>query len=128
MVVATQTPRLEAAPGRDGALYSDHPLDCLTCSANNDCELQDAAAQVGLRDVRYGYGGANHLGQADETNPYFTFEPSKCIACSRCVRACEEVQGTFALTIEGRGFASQVSAGQAGTHSCRANASPAAPV
>jgi formate dehydrogenase major subunit len=94
---------------------SDHPLDCLTCSANNDCELQDAAAQVGLRDVRYGYGGANHLGQgADETNPYFTFEPSKCIVCSRCVRACEEVQGTFALTIEGRGFASQVSAGRRG--------------
>ena len=40
----------------------------------------------------------------DETNPYFTYDPSKCIVCSRCVRACEEVQGTFALTIEGRGF------------------------
>jgi formate dehydrogenase major subunit len=54
---------------------SDHPLDCLTCSANNDCELQDTAAAVGLRDVRYGYGGANHLqgsgGHADTSNPYF---------------------------------------------------------
>ncbi len=93
---------------------SDHPLDCLTCSANNDCELQDAAAQVGLRDVRYGYGGANHLGlPVDTSNPYFDFDPSKCIACSRCVRACDEVQGTLALTIDGRGFASKVSAGQA---------------
>ena len=45
------------------------------------------------------------------SNPYFNFDPSKCIVCSRCVRACEEVQGTFALTIEGRGFASKVAAG-----------------
>jgi len=94
---------------------SDHPLDCLTCSANNDCELQDTAAEVGLRDVRYGYDGANHLGAAlDTSNPYFDFDPSKCIACSRCVRACDEVQGTLALTIDGRGFASKVSAGQTG--------------
>ncbi len=91
---------------------SDHPLDCLTCSANGDCELQDMAGKVGLREVRYGYDGANHLGAPkDESNPYFTFEASKCIACSRCVRACEETQGTFALTMEGRGFASKISAG-----------------
>ncbi|HEY3846107.1 MAG TPA: formate dehydrogenase subunit alpha [Acetobacteraceae bacterium] len=91
---------------------SDHPLDCLTCAANGNCELQDAAGEVGLRDVRYGYGGANHLdSQVDASNPYFQFDPAKCIVCSRCVRACEEVQGTFALTIEGRGFASKVAAG-----------------
>ncbi len=91
---------------------SDHPLDCLTCSANGDCELQDMAGVVGLRDVRYGMDGANHSkSPKDESNPYFTFESSKCIVCSRCVRACEEVQGTFALTIEGRGFDSKVSAG-----------------
>ena len=40
---------------------SDHPLDCLTCTANGNCELQDAAGEVGLREVRYGYDGANHL-------------------------------------------------------------------
>ncbi|HLJ05166.1 MAG TPA: 2Fe-2S iron-sulfur cluster-binding protein, partial [Acetobacteraceae bacterium] len=90
---------------------SDHPLDCLTCTANGNCELQDAAGEVGLRDVRYGYDGANHLSApVDASNPYFQFEPSKCIVCSRCVRACEEVQGTFALTIEGRGFGSKVAA------------------
>jgi len=116
MVVHTQTPRLEKLRRGVMELYiSDHPLDCLTCSANNLCELQDTAAQVGLRDVRYGYEGASHLGlEADTSNPYFDFDPSKCIACSRCVRACDEVQGTFALTIEGRGFDSKVSAGQAG--------------
>jgi len=91
---------------------SDHPLTCLTCSANGDCELQDMAGVVGLRDVRYGYKGENHLNApTDESNPYFTFESSKCIVCNRCVRACEEVQGTFALTIDGRGFGSKVSAG-----------------
>ena len=104
---------------------SDHPLDCLTCAANGDCELQDMAGAVGLRDVRYGYEGENHVFETskvcgdinaawmpkDESNPYFTYDPSKCIVCSRCVRACEEVQGTFALTISGRGFDSRVSPG-----------------
>ena len=117
------TPR----PARKGVMelyISDHPLDCLTCAANGDCELQDMAGAVGLRDVRYGYEGDNHVFKTradgskniqykpkDESNPYFTFDPAKCIVCSRCVRACEEVQGTFALTIDGRGFDSQVSAG-----------------
>ena len=91
---------------------SDHPLDCLTCSANGNCELQDTAGEVGLREVRYGQAGANHLdAPTDGSNPYFDFDASKCIVCSRCVRACEEVQGTFALTVEGRGFASKIVAG-----------------
>ena len=113
MVVRTRTPRLEKLRRGVMELYiSDHPLDCLTCSANGDCELETQAANVGLRDVRYGYAGANHLdAPADSSNPYFTFDPSKCIVCSRCVRACEEVQGTFALTILGRGFDSKVSPG-----------------
>jgi formate dehydrogenase major subunit len=92
---------------------SDHPLDCLTCPANGHCELQDMAGVVGLREVRYGYGGSNHLAaEKDTSNPYFTFDPSKCIVCSRCVRACDEQQGTLALTIQNRGFASTVSASQ----------------
>src|SRR5215468_5440044 len=114
MKVRTQTAKLGKLRRNVMELYiSDHPLDCLTCSANGDCELQDMAGAVGLREVRYGYDGANHLtSEKDASNPYFTFDPSKCIVCSRCVRACEEVQGTFALTIDGRGFESKVSAGQ----------------
>ncbi|HRK18896.1 MAG TPA: formate dehydrogenase subunit alpha [Hyphomicrobiaceae bacterium] len=124
MVVHTQTGRLKDIRKGVMELYiSDHPLDCLTCAANGDCELQDMAGAVGLRDVRYGYEGENHVKARngggdnlrwmpkDESNPYFTYDPSKCIVCSRCVRACEEVQGTFALTIEGRGFDSRVSPG-----------------
>ena len=113
MVVRTQTPRLAKLRRGVMELYiSDHPLDCLTCSANGDCELQTQAGVVGLREVRYGYDGANHTqAPTDASNPYFTFESSKCIVCSRCVRACEEVQGTFALTVLGRGFDSKISPG-----------------
>jgi formate dehydrogenase major subunit len=112
MKVRTQTGKLKTLRRGVMELYiSDHPLDCLTCSANGDCELQDMAGAVGLREVRYGYDGANHLdAKKDESNPYFTFDPAKCIVCSRCVRACDEVQGTLALTISGRGFESKVSA------------------
>ncbi|MDE2249028.1 MAG: (2Fe-2S)-binding protein, partial [Xanthomonadaceae bacterium] len=142
MRVSTQTPRLAGLRRGVMELYiSDHPLDCLTCPANGHCELQDMAGVVGLRDVRYGYAGENHVyayasiparedqeaaihgrtpqqkpnplfAPKDESNPYFTFDPSKCIVCSRCVRACDEVQGTFALTIQGRGFESKVAASQ----------------
>jgi len=113
MAVSTQTERLKKLRRGVMELYiSDHPLDCLTCAANGDCELQDMAGAVGLREVRYGFAGENHLDlQKDESNPYFTFDPAKCILCSRCVRACGEVQGTFALTIDGRGFASKIAAG-----------------
>ncbi len=113
MVVHTQNAKLAKLRRGVMELYiSDHPLDCLTCSANGNCELQDMAGAVGLREVRYGDEGANHLDSvADTSNPYFQFDPAKCIVCSRCVRACEEVQGTFALTIAGSGFGSKVSAG-----------------
>ena len=115
MKVRTQSPKLADLRRNVMELYiSDHPLDCLTCSANGNCELQTMAGAVGLREVRYGMAGANHFTDVkkDESNPYFTFDPSKCIVCNRCVRACEEQQGTFALTISGRGFESRVSAGQ----------------
>ena len=113
MKVRTQTPKLQELRKGVMELYiSDHPLDCLTCSANGNCELQDMAGVTGLRNVRYGFDGANHLNtEKDESNPYFTYDASKCIVCNRCVRACEETQGTFALTISGRGFESRVSPG-----------------
>jgi formate dehydrogenase major subunit len=114
LVVRTQNKKIAKIRRNVMELYiSDHPLDCLTCPANGDCELQDVAGEVGLREVRYGFEGENHLAaKKDTSNPYFTFDASKCIVCSRCVRACEEVQGTFALTIDGRGFDSKVAAGQ----------------
>src|SRR6202158_4830365 len=113
MKVRPESPALARLRRGVMELYiSDHPLDCLTCPANGNCELQDMAGVGGLREVRYGFDGSNHLkDKKDESNPYFTYDPSKCIVCNRCVRACEETQGTFALTISGRGFESRVSAG-----------------
>ncbi|MGI9299689.1 MAG: formate dehydrogenase subunit alpha [Luminiphilus sp.] len=113
MTVTTQSDQLAKIRRGVMELYiSDHPLDCLTCPTNGDCELQSTAGEVGLRDVRYGFTGENHTQlEKDESSPYFTFDSSKCIVCSRCVRACEETQGTFALTISGRGFDSRVSVG-----------------
>ena len=112
MRVSTQSEAIAKLRRGVMELYiSDHPLDCLTCSANGDCELQDMAGAVGLRDVRYG-AGEHHLdAAADLSNPYFAFDPSKCIVCSRCVRACDEVQGTHALTIDGRAFDATVKTG-----------------
>ena len=122
MKVRTQSPQLAKLRRNVMELYiSDHPLDCLTCAANGDCELQDMAGVVGLREVRYGVGdakpGENHFTAAtrDESNPYFSYDPAKCIVCNRCVRACEEIQGSFAITITGRGFGSRVTAGQGET-------------
>ena len=118
MQVKTQSEKLHQLRRNVMELYiSDHPLDCLTCAANGNCELQTVAGVTGLREVRYGFAGENHFDAAhaaakDESNPYFTYDSSKCIVCNRCVRACEETQGTFALTIDGRGFASRVTAGQ----------------
>lgn len=113
MRITTQSDKLAKLRRNTMELYiSDHPLDCLTCPANGNCELQDMAGVVGLREVRYGTEGENHLvGTKDTSNPYFSFDPTKCIVCSRCVRACEEVQGTFALTVEGRGFQSKIAPG-----------------
>jgi len=114
MKVTTQNQKIgELRRGVMELYISDHPLDCLTCPANGHCELQDMAGAVGLREVRYGYEGENHLqAKKDESNPYFTFDASKCIVCSRCVRACDEVQGTLALTVQGRGFGSKIAASQ----------------
>ncbi len=92
-------------------VLTDHPLDCLTCEVNGNCELQDVAARVGIRDVRYPKG-ADHLHIAkDLSHPYMTSDLSKCINCYRCVRACDEVQGDFILTMIGRGFDTRIAKG-----------------
>jgi formate dehydrogenase major subunit len=113
MKVRTNSPKLAKLRRGVMELYaSDFPPDALNASVGVNSEFREMAVAVGLGEVRYGLAGRNHLNsEKDESNPYFTFDPAKCIVCSRCVRACDEVQGTFALTIDGRGFVSHVSAG-----------------
>jgi formate dehydrogenase major subunit len=113
MKVRTQSQKLtELRRGVLDLYISDHPLDCVSCPANGHCELQDMAAAVGITHTSYAKGEMHRPAARDESNPYFAFDPELCIVCSRCVRACDEVQGTLALTIQGRGFASKVSASQ----------------
>ena len=114
MKIRTQSEPLAKLRRNVMELYmSDHPIDPFECKAGGKCELHEMANAVGLVHVRYGADSRNHRDlPIDASNPYFTFDPSRCIVCSRCVRACDETQGTFALTIEGRGFDSQMVAGQ----------------
>jgi formate dehydrogenase major subunit len=114
MEVRTQSPRLDELRRNVVELYvSDHPLECVSCSANGHCELQDVAVSLGVEDSRYGLGENGYRAvEKDTSNPYFTFDPAQCIVCYRCVRACDDIQGTFALTVDGRGYASRVTAGQ----------------
>jgi formate dehydrogenase major subunit len=114
MKIRTQSEQLSRLRRNVMELYmSDHPLDPFECKAGGRCELHEMANEVGLTHVRYDGGGRTHHDlPVDDSNPYFTFDPSRCIVCSRCVRTCDEVQGTYALTIEGRGFDSQMTAGQ----------------
>lgn len=114
MVVSTQTQAVQQLRRGVMELYlSDHPGDCAGCARGN-CQMQQLAIEVGSTGVRYGLG-ANHLADAaDQTNPYFDYNPASCIVCSRCVRACSDIQGTFALTVDGRGFDSRITT--AGEH------------
>lgn len=114
MKVRTQSGKLEQLRRGVMELYvSDHPLDCVTCPSNGHCEFQDMAQLLGIEETRYGLAGERHHDMPkDVSNPYFTFDPNLCIVCSRCVRACDEVQGTLALTIQSRGFQSKVAASQ----------------
>jgi formate dehydrogenase major subunit len=113
MKVRTQSPKLtQLRRGVIDLYVSDHPLECVGCPAEGHCELQDMAAEVGITESSYAPGHVHRPQARDESNPYFTFDPELCIVCSRCVRACDETQGTFALTIQGRGFGSKVSASQ----------------
>ena len=120
MAVHTRSDRLDAIRRGVMELYvSDHPSGWNEQRGTGASEFDHVAEMVGLEENRYGTDGRNHVAPGegtlpvdflakDESNPYFTYDASQCIVCSRCVRACEDVQGTFALTIEGRGFDSRM--------------------
>ncbi len=109
MVVATRSETLDRLRRNVVELYlSDHPAECAGA-----CTLHDLAARLEVGETRYGNEGGNHQSEApDFSNPYFRFDPAACIVCYRCVRACEDIQGTFALSVKGRGFESKIVAGQ----------------
>ncbi len=112
MKIRTRSEKLEAL--RRGVLdlyLSDQPPDWADSPAKGHSELESVARTVGLAQTTYG-PARRHPAPVDDSNPYFVFDPQYCIVCSRCVRACEEVQGTFALTVQGRGLDSKIAASQ----------------
>jgi len=113
MKVRTESPQLTQLRRSVMELYlSDYPIERQPGDVEARTEMHAMAHKLGVRSTPYA-NGKRHQGQAkDESNPYFTFDPNACIVCSRCVRACDEIQGTFALTIQGRGFGSKVAASQ----------------
>lgn len=80
---------------------STHPSSCLTCVRNGKCELQNLAAEFGIREQPFEVRVDNL--PKDESTPSLVLDPSKCIKCGRCVQVCQDVQGVFALEFIGRG-------------------------
>jgi len=74
-------------------------------------ELAITAAGFGLDHAELRWPGEQHLAHHDMRHPYLALQRELCISCGRCVRACDEVQGAFALTATGRGFAANIAAG-----------------
>jgi formate dehydrogenase major subunit len=111
MVVKTSTAQISRLRKNIIELVvSEHPLECLTCAVNNRCELQTVAAEVGLREMRYDEVKIDKP-LVDDSHPFLTLDMDKCIKCARCVRVCDEVQGSFILAMEGRGPDHKVIAG-----------------
>ncbi|MFC1897294.1 formate dehydrogenase subunit alpha [Chloroflexota bacterium] len=88
-------------------LIADHPSDCLTCSKNQQCDLQKVAAYLGITKQRF--RKTTRLLPVDTSNPFFDHDPNYCVLCGKCVRICDEVQGVGAWALTFRGYASQVS-------------------
>ena len=89
-------------------VLTDHPMECGTCEVNNNCELQKVANDLGISDHRYN-NPKQHKGiPKDTSHSYMRMNLDHCINCGRCVRACDEIQGSFVLTMSGRGFESRI--------------------
>lgn len=83
-------------------MLSNHPMDCLNCEKSGECKLQDYAYDYGLVDGSF--KGETRKGLIDSSNPFYLYDPEKCILCGLCVRVCDELQCSHAIGFEDRGF------------------------
>jgi len=103
MIVHTNTPLIrETRKAVVELLLANHPMECLTCQKNNNCELQTIAADLGIREIPY--TGEKRNAEKDASNPSLVRDPNKCILCGRCIRACHEHQGLDVYAFVNRGF------------------------
>lgn len=117
MVVDTKDPTaVRVARGVVELVLSDYPADALSGGDGGEHdrnELRQVARHFELEKSRY--HGERHHYEKDDRHPYIKVDLNECIVCGRCVRACDEIQGTFALEYAGRGFATKIVAGQDGS-------------
>ncbi len=107
MKVKTQTERARNARRLVmELLLSDHPLDCMTCEKAGSCRLQDLAYEMGLTGSRF--KGEQHRYPLDRSNPFIVRDYNKCVLCERCIRICDEIQGSTAIDYAHRGFHTKV--------------------
>ncbi|HAP4880470.1 TPA: formate dehydrogenase subunit alpha [Enterococcus faecalis] len=85
-------------------LLSNHKLDCFSCGKNGDCQLQQYALDYGIDATSFTEGKRMPCHQEDTSNPFFSYDPEKCIMCRRCARVCQLRQGRDVLSIANRGF------------------------
>ena len=103
MVVRTNTPAIrEARKAVVELILSNHPMECLTCDRNTNCELQALAKQFGISEVRF--QGENTAFEKDDSSPSIVRNPDKCLLCRRCVSVCNKVQGVGVLGMTDRGL------------------------
>lgn len=107
MVVSTDTPAVNSVRRTVlDLLISEHGADCLVCVKNQRCELQRAAAYVGVDGQRYPRKSTRL--PVDDSNPFFFFDPNQCIFCAKCIRTCDEIANIGAIDFNWRGYASKV--------------------
>ncbi len=103
MEVRTNTPAvIEARKVVLELILANHPMECLTCVRNQNCELQKLAEQFGIKEVRY--EGAKREYPIDDSSPAIIRDPRKCVLCQRCIAVCSNIQTVDALTDQKRGF------------------------
>lgn len=108
MVIETESPDVvESRKVILELLLARHKLTCHTCEKDGDCKLQDYCYRYGVTESRY-MGQGPHFTKEDP-NPFIMRDYDKCIMCTRCVRACDEITGAQAINVKDRGHHAKIS-------------------
>ena len=110
MVVSTNTPKLKEYRRMNLELiFAESNHTCAVCVANNNCELQNVAVEVGMEHSRFPYRFPDR--QVDLSHRKFGLDRNRCILCTRCVRVCNEVEGAHVWDVANRGENAEIIAG-----------------
>lgn len=108
LVIETESPAVvEARKVVLELLLARHKLECHVCERDGDCRLQDYCYRYGVKESRF-VGEGPHF-YKDDPNPFIERDYDKCIMCTRCVRACDEITGAQAIDLEDRGHHAKIS-------------------